>query len=316
MSDKAPTVVFMGTADFAVPVLEALLDASYDVVGVYTRPDRKAGRGRRLTSTPVKAHATSMGLRVLQPPSLRSREVLEELESLCPNLIVVAAYGLILPKRALDMPPHRCLNVHPSLLPAYRGPSPVATAILNGETVTGVTIMQMDEGMDTGPTVAARETAIAPNERAGELTARLFRMGADLLVETLQAWVAGEVTAKPQDESRATVTRLLSREDGRIDWNAGADRLALQVRAYAPWPGSFTELDGKRLKVLEASGMQEATGAPAGQVVRLPDGRVVVGSGSGALVLHRLQLEGRRAVSAGEMVSGYPGFVGSLLGQC
>ena len=314
MSDKPLRVVFMGTADFAVPVLEALLAASYDVAGVYTRSDRKAGRGRKLTPTPVKAHAVSMGLTVLQPPSLRSPEALDEMETLHPDLIVVAAYGLFLPARALGLSRHGCLNVHPSLLPAYRGPSPVASAILNGERVTGVTIMEMDEGMDTGPTVAVRETAIAPQETAGELTARLFRMGAYLLVETMPAWVAGDLMARPQDESRANVTRLLSKEDGRIDWTVGADRIALQVRAYSPWPGSFTGIDGKLLKMLEVTAVQEDTGAPAGEVLRLPDGRVGVASGSGALVLHRLQLEGRRPVSAGEMVRGYPGFLGSRLG--
>ena len=153
VSDKPIRVVFMGTADFAVPVLAALVEASYDVVGVYTRPDRRAGRGKKLSPTPVKTHALSLGIAVLQPPSLRNTEAQDELESLRPDLIVVAAYGLFLPKRALGLPRHGCLNVHPSLLPAYRGPSPVASAILNGETVTGVTIMQMDEGMDTGPTV-------------------------------------------------------------------------------------------------------------------------------------------------------------------
>ena len=314
MSDKPIRVVFMGTADFAVPVLAALVEASYDVVGVYTRPDRRAGRGKKLSTTPVKAHALSQGLSVLQPPSLRSPGALEELESLRPDLIVVAAYGLFLPNRALDLPRYRCLNIHPSLLPEYRGPSPVASAILNGETVTGVTIMQMDEGMDTGPTLAARETAIAPRETAGELTARLFRIGAELLVETLPAWVGGEVTAKPQDESRASVTKLLSKEDGRIDWTAGADRLAMQVRAYASWPGSFTDMNGKRLKVLEATAEQGRSAEPAGRVLSMPDGRVGVASGSGVLVLHRLQLEGRRPVSVDEMVSGYTGFVGSRLG--
>ncbi len=304
----------MGTGDFAAPALTALLDASYRVVGVYTRPDRRSGRGKKLSPTPIKAHALIQGLTVLQPPSLRSREALDELESLSPDVIVVAAYGLILPRRALEQPEHRCLNVHPSLLPAYRGPSPVASAILNGERVTGVTIMEMDEGMDTGPTVAARETAIGPRETAGDLTARLSRMGADLLVETLGAWVNGDVAARPQDESRATVTRRLSKEDGRIDWAKGAGRLALQVRAYGPWPGSFTEMNGKLLKVLEATAAQSDPGAPAGKVLSLPDGRVGVASGAGVLVLHRLQLEGRRPVSASELIRGYPGLVGSRLG--
>ncbi len=326
----------MGAADFAVPVLESLLEASYDVVGVYTRPDRRAGRGRKLAHAPVKAYALSLGLQVLQPPSLGSAEALDELESLRPDLIVVAAYGLLLPRRALDLPRRGCLNVHPSLLPAYRGPSPVASAILDGETATGVTVMRMDEGMDTGPTVAARRTAIGRRETAGELTARLFRMGADLLVETLPAWVAGEAAARPQDESLASVTKLLSREDGRIDWTESAERIALRVRAYDPWPGTFTEMDGKRLKVLEAAAAEADRGAPSppspsfpspphpsfprtrepipGEVLGLEDGRVGVACGSGALELRRVQLQGRRAVSAGEMVSGYPGFVGSRLG--
>ena len=314
MSQDPPLkIVFMGTPGFAVPVLSALLDAGHDVVGLYTRPDRPAGRGRHLATPEVKRFALERKIPVFQPSSLRRDETArQELAGLSPDVIIVAAYGLFLPVEVLEMPPLRCLNVHPSLLPRHRGPSPVATAVLEGDEATGVTIMQLDEGMDTGPIVAQRKTPMGPEETAEELTVRLFQMGAELLVDTLPAWAGGEVQVRPQDDFQATVTKRLSRADGEIDWGHPADFIARQVRAYYPWPGSFTCWQGRLLKIIEASALGPNSDA-LGQVVSLDTGGLGVATGEGILELRRVQLEGRRPVSAAELLAGHPGLVGSLL---
>ena len=305
----------MGTPGFAVPVLSSLVEADHQVVGVYTRPDRPAGRGKRLASSEVKRYALERGLPVFQPASLRRHEaaVVSELESLSPEVIVVAAYGLFLPGKVLALPRLACLNVHPSLLPKYRGPSPVASAILNGDDVTGVTIMQVDEGMDSGPIIEQRATPIAPEETSEQLTERLFELGASLLLEVLPEWNRGEIRAAPQDPDLATVTRRLSRDDGVIDWTAPADRIAREVRAYSPWPGSVTHWGGRMLKIVEAT---SAVGPPAapGRVGSLDGDSLPIGTGDGQLKVHRLQLEGRRQRPAAEFVQGQAGLVGSTLG--
>ena len=307
-------VVFMGTPAFAVPALDALADAGHDIVGIYTQPDRRSGRGRRVTAPPVKRAALDRGLSVYQPASLRRDEgSRREIGSLQPDLIVVAAYGLFLPAETLAVPPLGALNIHPSLLPKHRGPSPVATAILGGETVTGVTVMLLDEGMDSGPIVAQMETEIGDEETAEELTSRLFDIGAKLLADTIPLWQAGEISPKQQRESEATITRLLKREDGEIDWTGPADHIARQVRAYYPWPGTFTHWNGKQLKIHETSVVaMDRTGAP-GTVVEVPEGVAVV-AGEGALPLLRVQMEGRQATGITDFVRGYREFVGSRLG--
>ena len=306
----------MGTPEFALPVLSGLLDGGHNIVGVYTRPDRPAGRGRRTEPSPAKRVALQRGLAVYQPTSLRSNEAQAEMAGLGPDVLVVAAYGVLLPNRVLDLPRLGCLNVHPSLLPRYRGASPVHSAILNGDASTGVTVMEIDEGMDTGPIVAQRETAVDPRENAAELTERLFEMGAALLTDVLPSWAAGEVQSRSQDDSAATVTKRLSKADGEIDWGQPADRVARQVRAYHPWPGSFTRWNSKIVKIVEAQVATPGPGSPAapGHVLALPEGRVGVAAGDGVLELQRMQLEGRRAVSAGEFLQGYGDFLGSALG--
>lgn len=249
-----------------------------------------------------------------QPASLSKDEYAQqELAALSPDLLVVAAYGLFLPTVSFETPRLGALNVHPSLLPRYRGPSPVASAILNGDSETGVTIMQLDEGMDTGPIVVQHETPIDDDETAENLTIRLFEMGAQLLVETLPGWARGDIGARPQDETQAIVTRRLSRQDGEIDWGRPADELTRQVRAYHPWPGSFSHWHGKLLKVLEASPAQIEPMPSAGVVVLLPNGDMGVGTGRGVLLLQRVQMEGRRAVTGREFVAGHRDFVGSTL---
>ncbi len=308
--------VFMGTPEFSVPVLVALLDAGHEVVGVYTQPDRPVGRRRQPAPSPVKEAAEERGLPVLQPPSLKRAEAQEELAELAPDVIVVAAYGLFLPKTTLDLPPLGCLNVHPSLLPKYRGPSPVAAAILSGDADTGVTIIQLDEGMDSGPILAQRETAIGAEEDGIGLTAQLFGMGAELMVETLPEWAKGRIAAAPQDDAAATTTKLLKREDGEIDWGQDAARIARQLRAYQPWPGVFTRWSGKLLKIVEATEVVEyATDAPPGQVIALPSGGLGISTAHGTLEVRRLQLEGSRASDATEFLQGHADIVGAVLGE-
>ena len=308
------SIVFMGTPGCAVPVLAALLDAGHDIIGVYTQPDRPAGRGRRPAAPEIKRFALDRELIVLQPSSLkRGEEAQRDLVSLQPDAIVVAAYGLMLPPDVLSAPRLGCLNVHPSLLPLYRGPSPVSAAILSGDPVTGVTLMEVDEGMDSGPIVAQQETPIDIEQGAERLTLRLFRLGADLLVKTLPPWSRGEVQPHPQDHSRATVTRRLSREDGWIDWTRSAEYVMRQVRAYQPWPGSFTQWRGRLLKVIRASVLDGPTSGAPGFVISLPNGDIGVATGDGVLGLRSLQMEGRRVVTAREFASGNPDFPGSIL---
>ena len=312
-------VVFMGTPDFVIPVLESLVKSHHaDVVGVYTPPDRPRGRGRSPEMPPVKARSLSLGLTVYQPPTLRSARVQQELAGLQPDIIVVAAYGRILSPPVLELPPHGCLNLHPSLLPRHRGPSPVVTTLLEGDAVTGVTLMQLDQGMDTGPIITQREHPVSPEDTAESLTRSLFRLGADLLMESLDPWVEGKLAARPQDEAKATLTRKLERADGEARWQLPAIQLERQQRAYTPWPGLFTHWQGQLLKLVEVTALPPwATGgseAP-GTVAPLPLAQCPVGvvTSDGVLGLKVVQLEGRRATTAQEFVRGYPQFVGSRL---
>lgn len=316
LGNNAPLrVVFMGTPEFAIPALDALLNIGCDIIGVYTQPDRRSGRGRRISGSPIKEAAIERRLHVFQPPSLRRDEAARhQLASLRPDLIVVVAYGLFLPADTLEVPPLGALNIHPSLLPRHRGPSPVATAILEGDTVTGVTLMQLDEGMDSGPVIAQRNYSIGAEETADQLTARLFEEGADLLTETIPLWRSGRVRATPQREEEATVTRLLNREDGLIDWTQTADSIARQVRAYHPWPGSFTRWNGRQLKVHRAEAADAPDESEPGTVVEIRQGTGVV-TGQGVLVLQNVQIEGRQAVETPDFVRGYSDFIDSRLGM-
>jgi methionyl-tRNA formyltransferase len=306
-------VAFFGSASFSVPALDSLAAAGHQVVGVYTQPDRPAGRGRREAPGPVKQAALRHGLPVYQPRSLRRAAAVAEFRALAPDVVVLAAYGLIFPQTFLDVPPHGSLNVHPSLLPRWRGPSPIVSAVLAGDTETGSTIFLMDAGMDTGPVLAQRTLAIGPEEPAGALTARLAQHGAELLQDTLPAWLRGELTPQPQDEPRATVSRMLTKADGLLDWTRPAEELARRIRAFDPWPSTYTTWEGQTLKVLEARARPEGGGEP-GQVVRLGTGEVAVAAGEGALALVRVQLEGRKPMPIGEFVRGQPRFVGGRVG--
>lgn len=319
-------IVFMGTPAFAIPVLDALTGApGVEVVGVVTPPDQPGGRGRNPAPSPVKTHALVLGLPLLQPPSLRPEKAQEPLADLSPDVIVVAAYGKILPPGVLALPPNGCLNLHPSLLPRYRGPAPVVTAILEGGATTGVTLMLLDEGMDTGPLIGRREAGLTGNETAEELTTDLFRLGAELLLDDLDPWVNGKLPAQPQNEAESTVTNKVERENGRADWRISAAQLERRRRAYTPWPGLYTLWEGKVLKLLNVADLpasvlpQAARDRPPGTVVPLSgpnqDEETPFGviTGEGILGLRTLQLEGRKAVPAAEFLRGYPAIIDACL---
>jgi methionyl-tRNA formyltransferase len=306
-------VVFMGTPQFAVPSLEALAE-HHDVAGVVTQPDRRAGRGRKTVLTPVKEAALLREIPVFQPASLQTRDAFDHLAGWQPEAIAVFAYGQLLPEPILELPPHGCLNIHPSLLPRYRGPAPVAAAILAGDPVTGVTIMRMDKGLDTGPILAQEECPILPDETTASLTAKLAEQGANLLVETIARWLASEIQAQPQDEAQATYCDHLGKADGLLDWGQPAEYLDRQVRAYDPWPGTFTTWEGRRLKILKAKPQSDWQGqGTPGRVIELPSGLGVV-SGSGLLELQEVQLAGKKPMAGALFARGQQGFVGSLLG--
>ncbi len=305
----------MGTPDFGVPALKSLLRSSHDVLAVYTRPDRPAGRGRQPMPSPVKREALSAGLRVLQPPSLKDEAPVQQLQLLRPDLIVVAAFAYLLPPDVLAAPLHGCLNVHPSLLPRYRGPSPIASALLNGDAETGVSIMLMDSGLDTGPVLSQERVPIDDACTTGTLTMLLAERGARLLVSMLDPWLDGCIRPWPQDERAATYSARIASRDGLLDWTLPAMVLARQVRAYNPWPGAYTVWNGQRLKVHRAEAQPLECSESPGTVARLRQhAGVGVMTGEGVLELGIVQLEGKRELPVEEFVRGRRDFLGAHLG--
>ena len=307
-------VVFMGTSGFAAPALRALTEEGYRVVEVVTQPDRPSGRERRPVPSPIKQLALELGLPLWQPEHLHGPQAVEHLRRLQPDVVVVAAYGEILRRPVLSLPPKGCLNLHASLLPRHRGPAPVAATILAGDPVTGVTLIRMDEGIDTGPILAQREVPLTGRERQDELLGLLSEVAASLLREALPAWLAGQIVPRPQDESHATYCRMLRKEDGEIDWTRPAWYIERMTRAYHPWPGAYTFLRGQRLRILRALVLSEGQGRPPGTLV-VEGHRLLVATGEGTLQVEELQLEGRRALPAGEFVRGQRGIDGARLGR-
>jgi len=306
----------MGTPTFSIPVLSGLTDNGYKVVKVYTKPDSRSGRNQRQNSSPVKLFAETIGLSILDPISLKPKEVQDELSSLNPDLIIVSAYGLILPRQILDIPTHGCLNIHPSLLPKYRGPSPVSSAIAQGESYTGVTIMQINEQVDSGPIIAQRKIQIQPQENASEMTSRLFQIGACLLVNILPDWTDGKIQAVSQNHEQATYTKRLIKKDGEIDWNLRPQKIVSRILGYYPWPGSYTSWNGKLLKILEATvSNQLVSSSKQGLVVSLSCGGLGITTPHGVVKILRLQMEGKKSVDSKEFLKGYPGFIGSIVNK-
>lgn len=322
-------LIYMGTPSFAVPALEALIAGSragavlaegYEIVTVITRPDKPSGRKQEIVYSPVKLAALAHGLPVWQPGSFKKPENQEALAAYRADLFIVAAFGQILPQAVLDLPRYGTLNIHASLLPKYRGSSPISEAILAGERETGVTIMLIDAGVDTGPTLLQRAIPLSESETTASLTSKLADLGASALLEVLPRWVQGQLSPLPQDSSQASHTRLLKKEDGRVDWSQPAELLARRVRAYIPWPRACTTWRGKQLYILSARPLSTSSSTTPG-LVSLETfsnaGRVQkvlrVATGQGSLCIDTLQLEGKKAMSADEFLRGNGQIIGEKL---
>jgi methionyl-tRNA formyltransferase len=319
------SIVFIGTPDFSVPFLRRLNADGFDISSVVTQPDRPAGRGRNLRPSPIALAAEDMGLPLLKPRTMRDPEAVAELATLRPEAIVTIAFGQILRQEILDIPPKGVLNVHPSLLPRWRGPAPVPAAILAGDHTTGVTIMLMDAGMDTGPILNQDEHPIDANDTTATLLSRLAAAGSDLLSDTLSRWLRGEVEPQPQDDSKATVCSLIRKEDAEIDWLLPAIDIWRRVRAYNPWPGAYTSLNGGMVHIWEAWPVDG--GAAPGTVVTLTpaqreglpaparEAAFAVGTGSGLIAVVQAQRAGRRSLPSADLLRGMPNLIGSRLGD-
>lgn len=307
-------IVFMGTPEFAVPVLHALIETQ-TVVGVVTQPDKPAGRGRQLRPSPVKVAAEAAGLPVYQPKSLRKPERADQLRQWAPDMIVVAAFGQILRPHVLDLPPHGCLNVHASLLPRWRGASPIQHAILAGDAETGISLMQMDPGLDTGPVFVKEAVPLAPDETAASLHDKLAELGGDMVRRHLAAIFDGTLSAESQSDDGATYAPMIKKEHGRLDWSQSATTLDRHIRAMTPWPGAFTFWDGRQLKIFAATPAQApvATQQPPGTVIQ-SGGAIAVTTSDGILLLGDVQLAGKRATNVAAFVRGRPHFIGTHLG--
>lgn len=309
-------IVFMGTPAFAVPSLQMLVEEGYEVVAVVTQPDRPQGRKKTLVPTPVKEAALALGLPVLQPERLRRPEAVAELAAYEPDLIVTAAYGQILPKSVLDLPVNGCVNVHGSLLPKYRGGAPIQRCIINGETVTGVTLMYMAEGLDTGDMISRVEVPIGDEDTSGMLFEKLSLAGRDLLKAEMPRLAGGRLEATPQDDNEATYAPNLTREDERIDWSLDSRSIYNQIRGLVPFSGAFTLWNGETFKVWSAAKPVEKSGgsAESGTVLTLNEHGVEVKTGDGTLLLTTVQPAGKKAMSAGDFSRGATMKPGTVLG--
>jgi methionyl-tRNA formyltransferase len=297
-------VVFMGSPDFSLPSLRALA-ANYEVVGVVTQPDRPAGRGKRLTPPPVKLLATELGLPIIQPRRLREPEAIQQLRAWAPDVIVVAAFGQILRPEVLGLPPHGSINVHASLLPRWRGASPIVAAILNGDREAGITIMRMDPGMDTGPVLSQRAIPIEPNDTAGSLSAKLAPLGADLLLETLPDYLSGQLQPRPQPETGVTSAPMLNKAEGELDFSQSAAALERRVRAFNPWPGAFIQWKGSPLRIHRAH-VEAGRGKPGER--KIHDSFPAISTSDGLLALDEVQPAGKKQMSGKDFLLGARGW--------
>lgn len=306
-------VVFFGTPDFSVPFLSALIeDQNLDVVAVVCQPDKPVGRKGTVTPPAIKTIAIDNGIAVIQPKSLKNDETLDHIRPFEADLFVVVAYGKIIPQAVLDIPKLGSINVHPSLLPEYRGPAPMQAAIAEGDDQTGVSIMLLDAGMDTGPILAQEVLSLDADETYGSLVGKVHQMGPRLLVSTIKRYIAGDITPLPQDHNRATLTSLLKREDGHIDWTAPLIQLERKIRAYDPWPGTWTMWNNKRIKILKARESDFKADVPPGTVT-VKENQLFVDCYDGTLQILELQLEGKPAMSTEAFMTGNTDIVGSVL---
>lgn len=313
MTEITWRIIFFGTPSFSTPALERLLRGEDNVVAIVTQPDREKGRGRKVIPSPVKELALRHGVPLFQPERVKDEAFHENLKALHPDLFVVVAYGKILPRSLLRIPRHGAVNIHASLLPQYRGASPISWAILRGEMKTGVTTMMMDEGMDTGAILLQREIPIGEEENAESLHDKLAPLGAELLVETVEKMKAGTIVPIAQDPSKATYAPPLSKEDGKIDWTREAGEIDRRVRAFYPWPGAFTGWEGHLLKISRGHVREGTVQGRPGRVVWLGSDFIEVATGRGLFLIEEVQLEGKRKMSVRDFLSGHPIAVGTIL---
>lgn len=315
MKERRMRIMYMGTPDFAVLPLKAILDAGYEVSAVVTQPDRPKGRSGKLVPCPVKELATERGLTVLQPDRIRNPESVELLKKYPADIYVVAAFGQILTREILDIPRYGCINIHASLLPHLRGASPIQHAILGGDKMTGVTIMQMDEGIDTGDILLQESCEISDNDTGGTLFDKLAELGAEMIVKVLPMIEAGTVTPVPQDPDKADHVGMLKKSMGRMDFSLSAEELERRVRGLDPWPGAYTELDGKQLKIWKTHVIKGDYIAPPGTVTGTGEGLITVACGQDFLAIEELQPEGKRRMTATDYLNGRGALTGIILGK-
>lgn len=308
-------IIFMGTPDFSVGTLNALIEAGHEIVLAVTQPDKPKGRGKAMQYTPVKEAALEHGIEVYQPKRIREKECVEYLKTFQPEMIVVVAFGQILPKEILDMPVYCCVNVHASLLPKYRGAAPIQWAVINGEKVTGVTTMRMDEGMDTGDMIMKREVALREDETGGSLFDRLALEGAKLCVETVEAIRQGSAVYTPQDNDQATYTSMIKKLMGNIDWSKGAKEIECLIRGLNPWPSAYTMLDGRTLKIWKAKTNEENKKVLPGTVTEVTKKEIYVQTGNGQLILEEIQLEGKKRMAVEAFLLGNSILAGTVFGM-
>ncbi|NLO10594.1 MAG: methionyl-tRNA formyltransferase [Clostridiales bacterium] len=307
-------VLFMGTPDFAVGTLEEIIEAGHEVIGVVTQPDKEKGRGGKVSFPAIKEAALKHNLDIYQPRKVREPEFIQIIRDLEPEVIVVAAFGQLLPKELLDIPPYGCVNVHASLLPKYRGAAPIQAAIINGEEITGVTIQYMDVKLDTGDIILQESIPIADNETGGSLYDKLAQLGASLLVKALGKLEDGTATRTPQDDSLATHVKMMDKEMGNIDFTQPAISIERMIRGLNPWPSAYTKLNGKTLKLWSAAVVEYSNSGQAGEVVKVDKDTITIMTGKDALEIHELQLEGKKRLSCDAFLRGYPVETGTILG--
>jgi len=308
MSQKLYNTIFFGTPDFAVPVLETLINLPYlKVQAVFTQPDKPVGRKQALTPPPVKVFAEKNGLAIHQPKKLKTEQFEQQLKQLNPEVIIVVAYGKIIQEKLLALPKYGWLNVHASLLPKYRGASPIQATILAGDKQTGVTLMQIEAGLDTGPIIAQKSVDLLPTDDFASLHDKLAKLGAELIIETLPDYLQGKLEPQAQNNTLATETKIINKEDGRIDWTKTAEYIERHVRAYNPWPSSFCYWNDKRLKIIEAATSSDNSNLSPGQI-KLNNNAIIVGCDQGNLELKKIQLEGKKPQSMNDFIKGYHEF--------
>lgn len=308
--------VFLGTPDFSVPTLQALVNhPDLDVVGVVTQPDRPAGRGRRIIASAVKRHAVQLGLSIFQPPTLRDPIAIEHLRSWAPDIMVVAASGHILRQPVLELASHGCINVHASLLPRWRGAAPIQYAIRAGDSETGITIMKMDVGLDTGPILSQQAIPLEEDETGATLHDKLAALGAQLLIDTLPSYLSGEISPQPQPDEGVTLAPSIKKAEGQIDWSQTSDEIDRQVRAFYPWPGTFTFLEENLLKIINGMPLPDRSREELPGVVLIDEGNLVVQTGGGLYLLKDVQPAGKKQMTSQAFLAGHPDIVGTVLAK-